>query len=138
MFFMAYLKFINITHAVLFLELLRMTFLLIIGQKKIISLAQQINLTQTNVRGSNRKAETVTQKCSVKKVFLKISQNSQENTCVRISFLIRLHVESSTFIKQGNPAQVFTFKFCEVFKNSSFIEHLWWLLLERAKNCDPL
>ena len=71
-------------------------------------------------------------------MFLKISQNSQENTCVRISFLIRLHVESSTFIKQGNPAQVFTFKFCEVFKNSSFIEHLWWLLLERAKNCDPL
>ena len=138
MLFMAYLKFKNVTHAELFLELLRMTFLLIIGQKRIISLAQQINLTQTNVRGSNRKAETVTQKCSVKKVFLKISQNSQENTCVRISFLIRLHVESSTFIKQGNPAQVFTFKFCEVFKNSSFIEHLWWLLLERAKNCDPL
>ena len=71
-------------------------------------------------------------------MFLKISQNSQENTCVRISFLIRLHVESSTFIKQGNPAQVFTFKFCEVFKNSSFIEHLWWLLLERAKNCGTL
>ena len=71
-------------------------------------------------------------------MFLKISQNSQENTCVRISFLIRLHVESWTFIKQGTPAQVFTFKFCKVFKNSSFIEHLWWLLLERAKNCDPL
>ena len=33
--------------------------------------------------------EAVTQKCSVKKVFLKISQNSQENTCVRASFLIK-------------------------------------------------
>ena len=36
--------------------------------------------------------EAVNQKCSVKKVFLKISQNSQENTCARISFLIKLQV----------------------------------------------
>ena len=34
--------------------------------------------------------EAVTRMCSVKKVFLKMSQNSQENTCVRISFLIKL------------------------------------------------
>ena len=32
------------------------------------------------------------QRCSVKKVFLKISQNSQENTCARVSFLIKLQV----------------------------------------------
>ena len=30
------------------------------------------------------------QRCSVKKVFLEISQNSQENTCARASFLIKL------------------------------------------------
>ena len=30
--------------------------------------------------------EAVVQRCSVKKVFLEISQNSQENTSVRISF----------------------------------------------------
>ena len=30
--------------------------------------------------------EAVVQRCSVKKVFLKISQNSQENICARISF----------------------------------------------------
>ena len=30
------------------------------------------------------------QRCSVKKVFLEIPQNSQENTCARISFLIKL------------------------------------------------
>ena len=29
-------------------------------------------------------------RCSVKKVFLEISQNSQENTCARASFLIKL------------------------------------------------
>ena len=31
--------------------------------------------------------ETVVRRCPVKKVFLKISQNSQENTCARASFL---------------------------------------------------
>ena len=30
--------------------------------------------------------EAVVQTCSVKKVFLEISQNSQENTCARVSF----------------------------------------------------
>ena len=34
--------------------------------------------------------EAVVQRCSVKKVFLKISQNSQENTCARVYFLIKL------------------------------------------------
>ena len=36
-------------------------------------------------------AESVVQRCSVNKVFLKVSQNSQ-NTCVRVSFLIKLQV----------------------------------------------
>ena len=34
--------------------------------------------------------EAVAQRCSVKKVFLEISQNSQENTGARASFLIKL------------------------------------------------
>ena len=34
--------------------------------------------------------EAVVQRCSVKNVFLGISQNSQENTCARDSFLIKL------------------------------------------------
>ena len=34
--------------------------------------------------------EVVVQRCSVKKVFLTVSQNSQENTCARVSFLIKL------------------------------------------------
>ena len=29
-------------------------------------------------------------RCSVEKIFLEILQNSQENTCARISFLIKL------------------------------------------------
>ena len=34
-------------------------------------------------------AEAVAQRFSVKKVFLEISQNSQENTCARVSILIK-------------------------------------------------
>ena len=34
--------------------------------------------------------EAVILRCSVKKVFLKVSQNSQENTCAGVSFLIKL------------------------------------------------
>ena len=33
--------------------------------------------------------EAVIWRCSVEKVFLEISQNSQENTCARDSFLIK-------------------------------------------------
>ena len=43
------------------------------------------------LRGSQ---EAVAQRCSVKKVFLKISQNSQENNCARVSFLIKLQTEA--------------------------------------------
>ena len=37
-----------------------------------------------------KNAEEVVRKCSVKKVFLEISQNSEKNTCGRVSFLIKL------------------------------------------------
>ena len=33
--------------------------------------------------------EAVIQRCYVKKLFLEILQNSQENTCARVSFLIK-------------------------------------------------
>ena len=36
--------------------------------------------------------EAVVLRCSVKKVFLRILQNSQENTCARVSLLIKLQV----------------------------------------------
>ena len=35
-------------------------------------------------------SEAVVQMCFVKKMFLEIAQNSQENTCTRASFLIKL------------------------------------------------
>ena len=56
-----------------------------------------------------------TQLCSVKKVFLKISHNSQENTCTRVSFLIK-ETEACNFIKRETMAQVFSCEICEIFK----------------------
>ena len=52
-----------------------------------------------------RVAEAIVRKCSVKKVFLKISQNSQENTCARLSFLIKLQA----FLQNASGASKNTF-----------------------------
>ena len=41
--------------------------------------------------------EAVAWRCSVKKVFLEISQNSQENVCARVLFLIKLHTSTCKF-----------------------------------------
>ena len=62
-------------------------------------------------------SEAVVRRCSVKKVFLEISQNSQENICVRASFLIK---RNFSFIIYETLAQVFSCKFCEISKNTFF------------------
>ena len=41
--------------------------------------------------------EAVAQRCSVKKVFLEISQKSQENTSARVSFMIKLQAPGLIF-----------------------------------------
>ena len=58
-------------------------------------------------------------------MFLEISQNSQENTCVRVSFLIKLQASGCKLIEKEILAQVFTCEFCEISKNIFFTEHLW-------------
>ena len=68
--------------------------------------------------------EAVVQRCSIKKVFLGISQNSQENTCARDSFLIKQACNLESL------AQVFSCEFCEISKNIFFTKHLRWLLLK--------
>ena len=55
--------------------------------------ASQIHLwNKVGVFGkvTNGFPEAVIQRCSVKNVFLENLQNSQENTCARVSFLIKL------------------------------------------------
>ena len=51
-------------------------------------------------------------------MFLKFSQNLQENTCARVSFLTELQAESSNFIKKKTLSQVLSCEFCETFKNT--------------------
>ena len=53
-----------------------------------------------------------------KKVFLKISQILQENTCTRVA-------EACNFIKKDALAQVLSCEFCETFKNTFFKEQFW-------------
>ena len=43
-------------------------------------------------------SEAVARRCSVKKVFLKFLQNSQEKNCARASFLLKLQAEASNLI----------------------------------------
>ena len=64
--------------------------------------------------------EAVTWRCSVENLSLKILQNSQENTCARISFLISWWPEAGSFIKKESLAQVFSYEFCEMFKKTFF------------------
>ena len=64
-------------------------------------------------------SEAVAQRCFVKKVFLEISQNSQENTCARVSFLIKLQAVACNFIKKETLAQLFSCEFCEISKITS-------------------
>ena len=55
--------------------------------------------------------EAVAKRCSVKKVFLEISQNSLENTCARVSFLIKLQISGGClFTKQYKQVLHLCFK----------------------------
>ena len=76
------------------------------------------------VRERMLKTEAVVQRCSIKKVFLKISQNPQENTCARVSFLIKLKASAYNFIKKMTLARVFSCEFCKIFNNTFSTEYL--------------
>ena len=66
-------------------------------------------------------SEAVARRCWRKLVFLKILQNSLENICVGVSFLLNLHrVQVCNFIKKETPAQEFSCVFYENYKNSVF------------------
>ena len=69
--------------------------------------------------------KAVTWRCSVKKVFLEISQNSQENTCVKL--------KTCNFIKKETLAQLFACEFCEISKSIFSDSTSRWLLLNSGK-----
>ena len=56
-----------------------------VPQKEELKITDTITLIYSTV-SNLRDTEAVIQRCSVKKVFLEILQNLQENTCARVSF----------------------------------------------------
>ena len=61
------------------------------------------------------------------KVFSKISQNSQENTC-RTLFSTKMH-RAYNFNKKGTQlSQLFSCEFYEIFNTNFFTENLWMVL----------
>ena len=54
-----------------------------------------------------QRTEAVAQRCSFKNLFVEISQNSQENSCARASFLMKLQVKANNFIKKETDTDVF-------------------------------
>ena len=77
---------------------------------------KKISVWKTWLSAMNKAA---IQRRSVKKVLLKISQNLQENTCARVSFLIKW--------KKRLWRRCFSVNFAIFFRKAFFTEHLWWL-----------
>ena len=72
-------------------------------------------------------AEAVVEMCAVENVFLEISQNSQKNTCARVSFLIKLpEVCNCNFIERLWH-RCFPVNFAKFLRTSFFTEQLRWL-----------
>ena len=65
----------------------------------------------------------------MKKGFLIISQNSQENNCARVSILIKLKAQASNFIKKETRHTYFPINFEKFLRtpiwNTFFTEKLW-------------
>ena len=81
------------------------------------------NLKHANGRSSRPE---VFYKKGVLKNFAKFTGKHQ---CQSL-FLIKLLAEACNLIKKKTLAQVFSYEFCENLKNTFFIEHLLWLVLE--------
>ena len=77
----------------------------------------------------NVKVEKAIRRCSVKKLFLEISQNSQENTCARVSFLIKLQAAPATLLKKRLWHRCFPVNFAKFLRTPFLTEHLRWLLI---------
>ena len=81
--------------------------------------------------------EAVAQRCPVKKAFLEVLQNSQKNTCVRVSFLIKsqaIGLKPPTIIKKRLWHECFPVNFAKFVRTTFLTEHPRWLLLYTQTN----
>ena len=80
------------------------------------------------VSNNNQTPKAATKCVLWKKVFLEISQISQENTCARVSFFNKVagpKSQTCSFIKKETLTQVFSCEFFEISKKTIFTEYLW-------------
>ena len=67
--------------------------------------------------------EAVAQRCSVKKMFLKVSQNSQENICARDCFLIKSGLRPATLLKKSLWHRCFPADFMKFLRTPFFLKN---------------
>ena len=82
---------------------------------------------QYNFRNSwiGPNAEAVVRRCSIEKVYLEISQNSQDNNCARIFFNNVAGLRPATLLKKRLWYRCFPVNFVKFLRTSVFTEHLW-------------
>ena len=78
---------------------------------------------------TTKTAEAVSQRCSVKKLFLEILQNSQENTCARVSFRV-VGLMPGTLLKKRLWQRFFSVNFAKILRTPFLTEQLRWPLLK--------
>ena len=64
---------------------------------------------------------------------LEILKSSRSQMLLKIG-VFENRLQACNFIKKVTLAQVFSSEFYEIFKNTLFIKHLWWLLLKACKS----
>ena len=74
----------------------------------------------------------VVRRCSVKKVFLEISQNSQKS---RLFFNKVARLRPATLLKKSLWHRCFSVNFAKFLRTAFFAEHLRWLLLVSGNSC---
>ena len=73
------------------------------------------------LRGGKFLSRSSHRRCSINKLFLKISQYSKEDTCVGVSSLIKLQVfRTATLLKRDSNTVAFLWKL------QNFYKHLFW------------
>ena len=112
-------------------------FILMTSSRKLCMMIRKVDLTlgysHSNIKVSfiiALPSKSVVRRCSVKKIFLKTSQNSQENTCARVSFFNKVAAfRTATLLKKRLWHKCFPVNFAKFLRTPFFTGHLWWLLL---------
>ena len=74
-------------------------------------------------------------KCIIQNEFPKVSKNSQETTCARVSFLIKLQDKVTKYILKDTMTQLSSSEFYEILKNIFPTEHIQTTAFDYLEEC---